>query len=184
METIAATQWTLEDYHRMIEAGVLDDKRVELLNGVITDMSPEGQPHAGLGNRSARYLQRILGDLAIVREGHPVTLPNNSEPEPDIAIVEPLDEVYIEEHHPYPENIFWLIEYANTSLEKDTEVKRKIYATAGIREYWVVNLKTRELIVYREPMNGDYQSQLTFTEGEVHSIAFPDVAISVDRLLR
>jgi Uma2 family endonuclease len=181
---ISTTKWTIEEYHRMIAAGILDNKHVELLNGEIVDMAPEGQPHAGLGNRSARYLQRLLGDQAIVREGHPVTLPNNSEPEPDIAIVEPLDEIYIEEHHPYPENIFWLIEYVNSSLEKDTELKTKIYATAGIQEYWVVNLKTRELIVYRDQIDGNYRSKVTLTEGEIYPLDFPSIAVSVGQLLR
>ena len=53
------------------------------------------------------------------------------------------------EHHPYPENIFLLIEYANSSLEKDLEIKPKIYAEAGISEYWVVNLKRFNLVVFR-----------------------------------
>lgn len=181
---ITRTKWTIEEYHRMIEAGILDNKHVELLNGEIVDMAPEGQPHAGLGNRSARYLQRLLGEQAIVREGHPITLPNHSEPEPDIAIVESLDEIYIEEHHPYPENIFWLIEYANSSLAKDTELKTKIYASSGIREYWVVNLKTLELIVYRDPIDGDYRSKTILTEGEIYPLDFLDLAISVEHLLR
>jgi Uma2 family endonuclease len=87
-------------------------------------------------------------------------------------------------HHPYPENIFWLVEYADASLSKDTEVKRKIYAAARIREYWIVNLKTMELIVYRDPVDEDYRSEQTFISGEIRSLAFPDVEIEVDRLIR
>ncbi len=88
------------------------------------------------------------------------------------------------EHHPYPENIFWLIEYADSSLGKDTEIKRKIYATAGIQEYWVINLRRMELIVYHDPLNDDYQSEITLTSGNVTPLASPDITVAVNRLLK
>lgn len=183
--TTTTAKWTLDEYHHMIDAGVLKDKRVELLDGEIIDMSPEGIPHAGLSSDTGDYLRELLGSRAKVREGHPITIPDsNSEPEPDLAVVEPLGSVYINEHHPYPENIFWLIEYSYSSLSKDTEAKRKAYAIAGIQEYWVVNLKTSALIVYRDPVNGDYRSQVTLTEGSINPLAFPNIAVSVNRLLR
>jgi Uma2 family endonuclease len=129
-------------------------------------------------------LRDLLGKQARVREGHPITIPGtNSEPEPDIAIVEPLGRVYATEHHPYPENIFWLIEYSDSSLRKDTERKRKVYAAAGIREYWVINLKAKELIVYRDPVNGDYQSETQLTQGVIAPLAFLTIAVSVSYLL-
>jgi Uma2 family endonuclease len=181
--SMTTTKWTLDDYHRMIEAGVLDDKHVELLNGEIVDMSPEGEPHFFYRSETGDYLVALLGNLAKVRQDGPITLPDNSEPEPDLAIVQPLGREYLQ-HHPYPENIFWVIEFSNSSLEKDTEVKRKIYAAAGIREYWVVNLKTRELIVYRDPSDGDYRSKATLTDGEIYPLDFPAIAVSIDRLLR
>lgn len=180
--TVATYKWTIDRYHRAVEAGIFDDQPVELLNGEIVLMSPEGVPHAGYSSDAANYLHRLLGDRAFVREGHPVRLPNESEPEPDLAIVEPLEQVYKTQHHPYLENIFWVIEYSNTSLEKDTEVKRKTYATAGIREYWVVNLKAMELIVYRNPINGDYKSQVTLTQGDIYPLTYQNIAISVQRL--
>ncbi len=146
--TVTIAKWTIQDYHRMIDAGVLEGRRVELLNGQIIEMSPEGTPHAYFSDSAAEYLRSLLGSTAKVREGKPITLPqSNSEPEPDIAIVEPLGAVYLE-HHPYPENIFWLIEFANSSLTKDLEDKSKVYATENIQDYWVVNLKARNLKVY------------------------------------
>jgi Uma2 family endonuclease len=182
--TITTAKWTIEDYHRMIDAGILDDRAVELLNGEIVEMSPEGMPHAHLSSDAADYLREVLGRRAKIREGKPIMLPENaSEPEPDLAVVEPLGDEYLA-HHPYPSNIFWLIEYSQTSLGKDTELKRKLYAAAGILEYWVVNLKKMELIVYREPVQGDYQFQMTLTEGEVNPLAFPDLSVRVARLLR
>ena len=90
--------------------------------------------------------------------------------------------VYLE-HHPYPNNIFWLIEFSNSSLTKDLEQKSQVYATENIREYWVVNLRNQTLIVFISPQQGEYQSQEILTQGDIYPLAFPDVAVSVQRLL-
>ena len=177
--TVTTAKWTVEDYHRMIDAGILDDRRVELLNGEIIEMSPEGIPHADLSDEAARYLRRLLGDRARIRDSKPVTLPNNSEPEPDLCICR---DVRYNSHHPYPADIFWLIEFSNSSLAKDLQVKSKTYAAAGIQEYWVLNLKEMKLIVLRSPSKTGYQSEQTLTQGNVNPLAFPDVSVSVQRL--
>lgn len=180
---VTIAKWTLEQYHQMIEAGILDDQRVELLNGEIIEMSPEGEPHAFYVSTVGDYLRTLIGNRAQIRESHPITIPTTqSELEPDIAIVQPLGREYLQ-HHPYPKNIFWLIEFSNASLKKDLDPKAKAYATAGILEYWVVNLQGMELIVMRDPVDGAYQSQVTLTDGTIYPIAFPDVAISVKQLL-
>jgi Uma2 family endonuclease len=174
---------TLDRYHLMVNSGALDDLPVELLDGELVQMSPEGEPHAYYRTDAKNYLIALLGDRILLREGAPITLPrSNSEPEPDIAIVGPLGREYLQ-HHPYPENIFWVIEYSNTSLRKDLDVKSKTYASAGISEYWVINLRSMELIVMRDPVNGIYQSQVTLTQGMVYPVAFPNVAVDVLRLL-
>ncbi|MBD2464383.1 Uma2 family endonuclease [Oscillatoria sp. FACHB-1407] len=175
-----ATKWTVDDYHRMIEAGILSDRQVELLNGVIVDMSPEGIDHADLSDEAAQYLRGLLGNRAKVREAKPITLTNRSEPEPDLCICQ---NIRYSSHHPYPEDIFWVIEYSDSSLKKDLEVKSTIYAVADIPEYWVVNLKTRELIVFRDPQPEGYTTQMTYTSETISPLAFPDVAIAVNRLL-
>ncbi|MCJ8279341.1 MAG: Uma2 family endonuclease [Rivularia sp. ALOHA_DT_140] len=180
--TVTLAKWTTEEYHLMIEAGIFDNRRVELLRGEIVEMSPEGEPHAYFSTEAGTYLIKLLDDKANIRQAKPITLPNNSEPEPDIAIVKPLGREYLE-HHPYPEDIFWLIEYSNSSLEKDLETKTKIYAEVGIIEYWVVNLKKRELIVFRQPSDGGYASKFTITEGTVYPLVFPDIAVSVDMIV-
>lgn len=83
-----------------------------------------------------------------VRQGKPIALPDsNSEPQPDIAIVQRLGREHLE-HHPYPANIFWLIEYSNSSLSKDLEIKTRLYAATGIQEDWVVNWKKMELVIF------------------------------------
>lgn len=179
--TVTTAKWTIDEYHRMIAAGILDDRRVELLRGEIVEMSPESEPHAYFSSQAGEYLIRLLGQ-ATIRLSKPITLPNDSEPEPDIAIVQRLGSEYLE-HHPYPENIFWLIEYSDSSLDKDMEIKSKVYAEVNILEYWVVNLKKRQLVVFREPQAGDYTSKSTLAEGTVYPLAFPKVAISVSSIV-
>ncbi|MGG6266656.1 Uma2 family endonuclease [Leptolyngbya sp. AN03gr2] len=181
--TISTLKWTIEHYHQAIGAGVFDDVRVELLDGELIEMPPEGTPHASLSSDAGDYLRDRLKDRAKVREGHPITLSNRSEPEPDLAIVDPDSSIY-RLHHPYPENIFWVIEYSESSLEKDLKVKTTIYAEANIAEYWVINLKRRELVVFRDPVDGEYQSRSTLTSGMIHPLAFPDIEIEVAKLIR
>jgi Uma2 family endonuclease len=180
MTQIVVAKFKVDDYHRMIEAGILDDRRVELLDGIITEMTPQGTPHAYYSDESGDYLTDLLGKRAKVREAKPITLGDNSEPEPDIAIVKPLGAVYLD-HHPYAEDVFWLIEYSDSSLKKDLESKTKIYARAGIREYWVINLKEEKLIVFRSPIDGDYRDEQTLTGGVLYPLAFPSLAVSVSR---
>lgn len=180
MLTIA--KWTLEEYHSMIDAGILSGRKVELLKGEIVEMAPEGEPHAYSSDEAGEYLTSLLGEGAKVRQAKPITLPDDSEPEPDIAVVQRLGREY-RDHHPYPENIFWLIEYSNTSLEKDLETKSKIYAGANIQEYWVVNLKKSHLVVFRQPLDGEYAAKQTLTTGIIHPLAFPKVSVSVNQII-
>lgn len=180
--TVTTAKWTLEDYHRMLEVGLLENRHVELLNGEIIEMPPEGPEHAYLGDEIGKYLSGLLGDRARVREGRPITLPNDSEPEPDLAIVRPLGQIY-RQRHPGAEEILWIIEFSNTSLAKDLDTKRKAYAAALIQDYWVVDLKHRQLKVFREPVEGNYRSESTFTNGEICPLAFSDVRVSVQRFL-
>jgi Uma2 family endonuclease len=187
--TVAVAKWTLEEYHRLIETGLLDDRRVELIKGEIVEMPPEGEPHAYFSTDAGNYLVRLLGDgnafqgnRATVRPAKPITLPNQSEPEPDVAIVKPLGQEYLA-HHPYPEDIFWLIEYSNASLKKDLNIKTQVYGEVGIAEYWVVDLKARSLLVFRAPQSGQYASCTPYTEGQITPLAFPDVSISISAII-
>ncbi|MFM6155834.1 MAG: Uma2 family endonuclease, partial [Sphaerospermopsis kisseleviana] len=77
----------------------------------------------------------------------------------------------------------WIIEVANTSLQKDVDIKAAIYAEAGIPEYWVLNLAAKNIIVFREPENGKYLSEQTIEKGVIIPLAFVDVQVSVERLL-
>ena len=126
-------------------------------------------------------------------------MPDDSEPEPDLAIVQKLGREYLA-HHPYPENIFWLIEYSNSSLKKaeqcglggfpheqlfqeDLEIKTQLYARVGIAEYWVVNLRKIQLVVFTEPQDGEYATKSTYSQGTVYPTAFPELAIAVNSIV-
>ncbi len=179
MKTLA--KWSVDDYHRMIEAGILRDRRVELLAGEIVEMSPETPIHYNTAKRGAKYLEELLAGKADVRFNGPITLPD-SEPEPDIAIVR-LPESAYNDRHPEPDDIFWVVEVAKTSLKKDLDLKTSIYASAAIQEYRILDLSARRMIVLREPQNGQYATQQVIREGTIVPLAFPDIQPSIERLL-
>ncbi len=179
MTTLA--KWSVDDYHLMIESGVLNNRSVELLEGEIIEMSPEGPLHSSTNDSAAEYLRELLRGVARIREAHPITL-RSSEPEPDIAVVR-LTRTNYSARHPYPEDIYWLIEISNTTIEEDLGRKKKIYANAEIDEYWVINLKTTEIIIFREPSGDDYKTKFTVNEGTITPISFPELQIEVKTLL-
>ena len=123
--TVTTAKWTLEDYHRMVEAGVLEG--AVPWNFCMERLSP-------CPLKARRMLPR-----AQVRHSKPITIPALvSEPEPDLAIVRRLGRAY-RCRHPAPEDVFWLVEYAQTSLSKDLDEKKRLCADAGIPDHWVVN---------------------------------------------
>ncbi|NJP22153.1 MAG: Uma2 family endonuclease [Hydrococcus sp. CRU_1_1] len=179
--TTTIARWTIADYHAMIETGLLVNRHVELLNGLIVEMPPEGPDHADTSTDALERLISVANGRYRVRPSKPITIPSSdSEPEPDIALVKP--KAY-RQSHPLPEDVYLVIEFSNSSLAKDTSEKRRTYATALIQEYWVVNLPKRELIIYRQPANGDYQSQQRLTTGSLSPLAFPDVVVDIGTLL-
>ncbi|GAB4525272.1 MAG: Uma2 family endonuclease [Pleurocapsa sp.] len=178
MATLA--KWSIADYHKMIAAGILQDRHIQLIDGELIEMSPEGVAHAAYGGSIADYLRQTLHNLAWIREAHPITL-SNSEPEPDIAIVQLPKSKYFQSH-PTPLDIYWLMEISDTTLAYDLTKKREIYAAAAIPEYWVADIKDKKLTVFTQPQNNSYKTKLELATGTVNPISFPQVAISIKRL--
>ena len=174
-------KWSIDDYHLMIKSGVLNNRSVELIEGEIIEVSPESPLHRFTNDSIAEYLREQLARVAKVFESHPITL-NNSEPEPDIAIVRLPNTNYLT-RHPYAEDIYWLIEISNTTLEDDLNRKKRIYASAGINEYWIIDLKNTELIVFREPSGNNYKTKVTYNSGAIAPISFPNIQLNVERML-
>jgi Uma2 family endonuclease len=184
---MTATQlrsWTVEEYHGMIAAGILSpDDRVELLQGQIVQMSPQEPHHAAATRRASKYCDRCLGEVADVRAQLPVTLGPNSEPEPDIAIVR-LDPQDYATAHPQAADVFLLIEVADSTLAKDRREKTQIYETAGIADYWILDVKHRQVLVFREPHAGGYGvTQVLTVLDAIAPLAFPEQVIQCSDLL-
>lgn len=179
MAAIQTRLWTVAEYHRMIEAGILTSAdRVELLEGQIVQMSPQRPPHSATTQRTSDYLKAQLQGIAYVRMQLPITL-SRSEPEPDVAIVA-LDANDYEDRHPTPSDIFLLIEVAYTTLETDREEKAPIYARENILEYWILDVCDRRVYVFRNPIKGCYELEIIFDEtASINPLAFPDLEISV-----
>ena len=174
-------KWSIDEWHELVNSGVLEGKPVELLEGNIVEISPEGIEHSYTNDSVVKYLRSILAGLADVKESHPITL-DNSEPELDIAIVR-LPETRYRNHHPFPEDIYWLIEVSNRTLKKDLEQKIITYARNGISEYWVIDLKNKKVIVHLLAQGNKYTKIVEYQSGKVIPHAFSNIEIDLDRLL-
>ena len=179
--TVTTYKWSLEQWHKLVETGVLAGQNVEFIEGEIIEMSPEGIPHSFSNQSIGNYLQQLLSKIAIVLERYPITL-DNSEPQPDIAIVRTPREIY-RTHHPHPEDIYLLIEISNSTLKFDREVKATIYARNKIKEYWIVDLVDKKVIVHTSPKDNSYQTVNEYKSGIVSCAAFPNIDIALEKLL-
>ena len=183
LDNVDVRRFTVNEYYRMADAGVIDmDERVELIDGVICQMSPEDSRHAAGIEIARQVLAAKLGSRFGLRMQHPLTLSEVTEPEPDVAVVEdPNPRAYADKH---PTSAVLVIEVARSSLAKDLGTKANQYASARIPEYWVENLLDDCLEVLREPEDGKYTSRTTMRRGDaVRPLCAPDVEIRVDELL-
>jgi Uma2 family endonuclease len=171
---------TIREYHRMVEAHVFEkDARLELLEGVLVAMSPQSDEHVRPIVRLNRILVRSLGDDYEVRPQVPLTLENDSEPEPDLAVVRASDR-QLGKHPGYAELV---IEVAYDSLDKDRGAKAAIYARAGIPEYWIVDVVDVSVEVLREPdaAAATYRSSRCYRRGESVAVgSLSGLAVRVD----
>jgi Uma2 family endonuclease len=176
--------WTVDEYHRMALTGILDNsERVELLEGKIIWMSAKGTAHRCAVGRLDKLLQKRLGNRAWISVQDPIALSKHSEPEPDIAVVK-IDPLDYADHHPTPEEVYLIIEVADSSLKFDCDTKGKAYAKGSITDYWVLDVIDRELYVYREPTQEGYQSKVILSEDEsISPLQFPDLQITVREIL-
>ena len=176
--------WTVDEYHRMAEVGIFEpSERVELLEGKIICILTKGISHRSAVGRTNKLLQNRLGNQAWIAVQDPVKLNERSEPEPDIAVVK-IDPLDYADHHPTPTEIYLIIEVADSSLKLDTEIKAKAYSQAGIKDYWVLDVVKRELIVFRNPTTEGYQNQEIITEHQnISPLDFPDLEIVVSQML-
>ena len=175
--------WTVEEYHRMGEVGLLDaDARVELIEGEIVEMAPIGDTHAAISNRLNRLLVLAVGERGIVAVGNPVRLSPHSEPQPDFSVLRPRADY--QTRGPRPEDVMLAVEVSDTTLRRDRRVKLALYARAGIPEFWIVNLEATVVEIYRSPADDTYASVERKRSGDVATVAaLPGVTIAISQIL-
>jgi Uma2 family endonuclease len=185
---VTPKRFTIDEYHRLIELGFLSERdRVELIRGELIQMTAKGTPHTVCGAILCQQLDRLLADRAAIRAQDPITLPNDSEPEPDVVIARGNHVDYLA-HHPYPEDILLVVEISDSTFTYDQTTKLELYAEAGISNYWMVNLNARQLEYYSQPYQNaqskfNYLSkQVYLTNQSVTIPGFEDVLLDLGRI--
>lgn len=179
--TIRVTRhhFTVDDYTLMRQAGILtEDDRVELLDGEIYVMSPIGPLHVGVVNKLNRLLTGAVGKNGIISIQNPIRLSDSSEPQPDIAILSPRDDFY-SSALATPDDVFLIIEIADSSLEYDRDEKLPRYARAGISEVWIIDVQKRVVEQYTQPLQDEYtQLHKVLLGNSITAMTLPVVQIN------
>lgn len=185
-EPAAPRRWrvSVEDYLRMVAAGVLpEDRRVELLEGEILEMSPPGIAHSARVRRLNLHLGELLRGQAVVQIQDPIRIGTHSLPEPDVAVLQPPAERY-DQRYPEAADVLLVIEVADSSLRYDRERKGHVYAQAGIAEYWLVDVQAGQVEQHTQPSPSGYRLiRIVPREADIESVSVAALRIAVARFL-
>lgn len=154
------------EYDRLVELGVFEDEKIELLRGMLVTMSPEGEEHIGVGHWLFKRLVRTFSDAQFdVRYAAPFAASDDSEPEPDLFVGPPVTTRRTD----HPSRALLLVEVSNSSIRKDRKIKRDLYAEIGVPEYWIVDITKRIPVVevYTEPSAIGYGKLVTLRDGDI-----------------
>ncbi len=169
-----------DEYNQMARVGLFAGERVELLRGMVVEMSPQGNRHVVATMRLTKLFILGLGDRAEVRAQFPLAASDISEPEPDLALTVPRTGRELD----HPETALLVVEVSDTSLRKDRDIKGPLYAEVGIPEYWIIDLQNDCILRHLEPVDGTYSQVETLIRGEtIAPSAYPDVALAVHDIL-
>jgi len=172
--------WTCAEFHRLGDLGVFEGRRAMLIHGVILEEGPMNPPHAITLELVQETLRAAFGSGWRFRSQSPLVLGQDLDPEPDLAVMAGTPRA--SSGHPTSADL--VVDVADSSLSFDTTEKRLLYARAGIRDYWVVDINGRRLLVYRDPQAGDYATHQVFSPTDtVSPLAVPTVAVRVGDLL-
>ncbi len=176
--------WTVGEYERMAEAGVLgEDDRVELLGGEIIEMAPIGPGHAATVRALARLFHQQVGDGCVVSVQDPIRLAERSEPQPDVALLVWRDDLYLK-RLAGPADVLLVVEVADSSVESDRDLKLPAYGQAGIPEAWLVDLAAGVVEAHSGPDADGYDHVVVFGPAEELSVtAMPEIAVPVASIL-
>lgn len=177
-------RFTVAEYLAMTEAGILtEDDRVELIDGVVTDLAPVGSRHLGCVNCYNRELSEAVRRKAIVQVQSPVRLDDNTEPQPDVVLLRDQADGYAS-GHPGPGDVLLLIEVADSSIGYDRDEKLPRYARAGIPEVWLTALPEDMVEVHTEPTAEGYRVTQRLRAGDMlRPGCFDDIEIPVSAVL-
>jgi Uma2 family endonuclease len=174
--TVEPNHWTREEYERMVEAGAFESSKVELVDGTLYEVTPQTSRHAGLTAKISEILSEVDPGEHLLRHHSPLSVPGNSLPEPDIAVVppDPAGDYYTGGH---PTTAVLVVEIADSSLQYDREVKAQTYARAGIPEYWILNLVSGQLEIHRNPIGDAYRNRAVLGPADEVSPLFASGAV-------
>lgn len=175
-------RFDVEEYHRMLEAGVLsEDDRVELIGGEIIEMTPIGWRHVECVNRLTMLLAAFAaGKGCVVSVQNPLRLTGDAEPQPDLALIKERPRRNL----PASEDVILVVEVAETSLVYDRDIKLPLYARAGIPEVWIVDLRERKVEIYADPASGSYRIfRAAGPSEQLSSETVEDLSVSMDEVL-
>jgi Uma2 family endonuclease len=183
-EEPVAVRWTRRDYYRMADIGLIRDRHVQLIEGEVVEMAPQGHAHAKAVTLIDYALRPIFAAGYTIRIQLPLHLGDYSEPEPDIAVIAGSPRDQRDDH---PSTALLVIEVSDTTLAFDRQTKSRVYAAAGIPEYWVLNLVDRRLEIFRTPFQAPHAqfTQLTTLHpgDKISPLAAPHATIAVADLL-
>ena len=181
---LTTRRFTVEEYHRMAEVGILtDEDRVELIDGEIVEMTPIGARHGWCVMVLTEFFVKNLADRALVSPQGPLRLGRRTQLQPDLALLRPPRNAY-RNAVPASADVLLVIEVADTSLERDRAIKLPRYAALDIREVWIVDVEGQAVEVDRTPTPSGYRdARRTALDGFVSPAAFPDLRVSVAELL-
>jgi Uma2 family endonuclease len=181
---LARRAFSRAEYHRMAQVGILPpDDRVELIEGEVVEMSPIGSRHAACVARINAMFSRKLAKRAIVWVQNPLALGMRTEVQPDVALLRRRDDFFATQH-PGPKDVLLVVEVSETSVAPDRSIKVPLYASRGVREVWLVDLKAASIEVFRQPALRQYRHCSRVGRGErLAPSAFPRSALSVSEML-
>ncbi|RUT06018.1 hypothetical protein DSM106972_032240 [Dulcicalothrix desertica PCC 7102] len=187
LSNVVTRRFTLDEYHHLIKIGFFhEDERVELIRGELVRMAAKGTPHTVCCSNLIRELAPLIAGKAELRCQDPITLPSGSEPEPDFTIARLASDHYLS-GHPTPEDIFLVVEIADSSLDYDRDVKMPLYAEAGIPYYWIFNLVANQLEAYSEPYqdsqgNFGYRFKRIFLANQSVDLPLPSSSLDLSSI--
>jgi len=182
---VARKRFRVEDFRRMTEVGILpEESGWEIIDGFLIDKDMSiGSRHVGTVIKISKIFERRVGGETLVSTQNPVHINDYNEPEPDVALLKPRGDFYTESL-PTPQDVLLLVEVSDSTVEYDRDIKKALYAEAGIEEFWIVNLKANTIECYSQPKNGNYRLVQILEAGEtIESKTIENLSLRVEEVV-